>query len=110
MTDVYYTHAMWRVREGRGADFVRAWNGLGAAFEGLDRKPLWGTLLQSLSDPHLFFSFGPWERLEDIEAMRGHAGAQAAIARVRALCDDATPGACRRVVHVEVARGTGGGA
>lgn len=103
MDDVYYTHAMWRVHKGREAEFVAAWNDLSAAFSSLDNKPLWGSLLQSVSDPELFFSFGPWRGLDDIEAMRANPAAQAALTKIRAPCAQATPGVYRLVAHVEVA-------
>lgn len=102
MEDSYYTHAMWKVQPGREAEFVAAWQALSEVFSSLEGKPLWGSLLQSLADPSLFFSFGPWRSLSDVEAMRADPEAQAALARVKELCVEATPGAFRRVAHVEV--------
>ncbi len=49
-----------------------------------------------------FYSFGPWACEADIGAMRNDADARAALARVAALCDSATPGTCREIVHVDL--------
>ena len=98
----YYTHAEWRVRSGREEEFVAAWRALGDAFASLTARPLWGTLLASEREPGLFYSFGPWARAADIEAMRADGGARAALERVASLCDRATPGTCRLVAHVDL--------
>lgn len=102
MEENYYTHAMWKVQPGKEAEFVAAWQALSEVFSSLDGKPLWGSLLQSLAEPSLFFSFGPWQSLSAIEAMRADPSAQAALAKVKALCVEAVPGGYRRVAHVEV--------
>jgi quinol monooxygenase YgiN len=102
MENSYYTHAMWRVQQGREAEFIEAWRELGAAFAKLRQKPLWGSLLQSITEPTLFYSFGPWRSLADIEAMRANPMAQEALARVRGLCAEANPGAYHLVAHIEV--------
>jgi quinol monooxygenase YgiN len=58
-----------------------------------------GTLIQSLTEPGLFYSFGPWESLADIQAMRDHPQAQESINQLRALCTEATPGSYRLVAE-----------
>ena len=98
----YYTHAEWRVRPGREADFIEAWRALSATFASLSARPLWGTLLASESDPTLFYSFGPWASVADIEAMRADPAARTAIERVVAMCDRATPGTYKEVAHVDL--------
>jgi hypothetical protein len=92
VTGAYYTLGVWRVKEGREADFIAAWKTVGEAFYQLPRPPGPGTLLRSESDPALFYSFGPWDRLEDIEAMRSDPRARAAIERLVGLCIEASPG------------------
>ena len=64
MQERYYTHAMWKVQAGKEAEFVAAWRALSEVFSSFDGKPLWALL------PTVFFSFGPWQSLADIE---GHA-------------------------------------
>lgn len=100
MEDGYYTLGVWRVKAGREAEFVAAWKAVGEAFSRLEHPPGPGTLLRSESDPTLHYSFGPWNRPEDIEAMRGDAGSQAAIARLVDLCTEAEPGTFRVVANV----------
>lgn len=61
-----------------------------------------GTLLQSLADPTLFYSFGPWDSQEAIAAMRADPGAQEAIRTITALCTEAMPGAYRWVTTIRL--------
>lgn len=100
MTEPIYTHTQWRVQPGQAEAFIGAWSSLAKAFLSLPEAPIFGTLLRSQEDPHLFYSFGPWLRLEDVEAMRAHPGVLAAYAQVKGLCIETCPGAYR-VVHVE---------
>ena len=100
MPDVVYTLGVWKVKAGQEAAFIAAWKQLGEMFRELEQPPGTGTLIQSLSDPALFYSFGPWTRLEDVEEMRSNPRAQAAIQRLIALCTEATPGTFRVVAEV----------
>jgi len=102
VSEPIYTHAEWRVLPGREAEFVAAWRALSDTFAALEARPLWGTLLQSEREPSLFYSFGPWRRAEDVAAMRADPAAKAALERVAALCERATPGAYRQVVHIDL--------
>ena len=97
-----YTHAEWRVTPGKDEEFIAAWRDLGDVFGSLDRPPVWGTLLQSEAEPSVFYSFGPWASAEDVAAMRANDDALAALKRVSDLCDSATPGPCRRVLHIDL--------
>src|SRR5712691_5222728 len=94
------TLGMWRVKPEQQEAFVSTWKRLGETFSRLPHPPTGkGTLLQSASDPTLFYSFGPWSSLTDIEAMRSNSEAQAAIAALKALCTEAVPGAYRVVAR-----------
>ncbi len=104
MTSTPYTLAKWKVRPGMESAFIAAWEQLGGAFSRLAAPPLWGTLLQGDTDPSLFYSFGPWQRLEDIAVMRSDTNAQRALQVVRDLCVEATPGTYRVVRHIAVER------
>lgn len=94
MSEAVYTLGAWRVKPGQEADFIAAWQDLGAVFQRLPQPPPagQGTLVQSLTEPTLFYSFGPWRQMADIQAMRADPEAQAALARLRALCVEAAPG------------------
>jgi hypothetical protein len=97
-----YTLATYRVMPGREEAFIAAWADLAAVFAALPSPPYWGTLIRSASDPSLFHSFGPWERAEDVRAMRAHPQAGAAFAALGALCREMNPGDYEVVLHVAV--------
>jgi hypothetical protein len=62
MSDVYYTHGMWRVKPGEEAEFIEAWIALGDIFPELPNPPGpgHGMLIQNVADPLVFYSVGPW--------------------------------------------------
>ncbi len=97
-----YTHALWRVKPGQEVAFIEAWTALGEAFSALERPPLWGTLIRSAAEPGVFYSFGPWQKAQDVEIMRSDPTSQKALAALVALCEEATPGSYHLVRHVEV--------
>ena len=99
MEEAVYTRGVWRVKQGKEDAFIEAWKALGGIFSQLSQPPGKGTLLQSLTDPLLFYSFGPWSSLADIEAMRENPKAQKGINRIRELCTEATPGGFRVVAE-----------
>ena len=93
-----YTLAIWRVKEGKEEEFVEAWKGdLAAFFLGLPNPPGTGTLIRSVEDPQLFYSFGPWRSLEDIQQMRSDPRTPEMMGKLAALCEEAKPGAFRVV-------------
>ncbi len=95
-----YTLGVWKVKPGQEQAFIAAWKALADFFYGLPNPPGPGTLVQSLDDPTLFYSFGPWRSLEDIQTMRADPRTPEQIGRLAALCDEATPGAFRVVARV----------
>src|SRR5205085_9084436 len=74
MQDKFYTHAPRRVKPGNQQAFIAAWRAMGDAFLALAGAKSHGTLIQSLNNPTVFYSFGPWESLEQIQAMRADPG------------------------------------
>ena len=101
MTDRPYTLAMYRVRPGSESEFIRVWNELAYTFASLPHPPLWGTLIRSVTDRTLFYSFGPWATAADVQAMR-ESPAAAAFGKLHALCQEMTPGNYEVVTHVDV--------
>lgn len=97
MFEDVYTLGVWRVKNGKQAEFVEAWKGLGRYFRSLAHPPGEGTLVQSLDEPQLFYSFGPWRSLEDVQEMRSHPDTPGEIAKLTELCEEARPGAYRVV-------------
>jgi len=94
-----YTLGAWRVKDGRHDDFIAAWKELGSIFTAIGGPSGKGTLIQSTSDPALFYSFGPWRSLDDVAAMRTNPRAQAGIQKLRELCVEASPGTFRVVAE-----------
>lgn len=100
MDQQVYTLGAWHVQEGREDEFVAAWKRLGRVFQALAHPPAGkGILIQSTSVPTLFYSFGPWESVGHVEAMRNDPGAQAGIRRLLDLCTEASPGTFRVVAE-----------
>lgn len=99
MGEVVYTLGVWKVKPGQEAEFVDAWKGLGEIFSELPHPPGTGTLVQSVSDPVLFYSFGPWKSMEHVAEMRTDPRSQAGIQRLVDLCTEATPGAFRVIAE-----------
>lgn len=103
MTETIYTLGVWRVKPEHEAEFVTAWKALGQIFAQLPAPPNGvGTLIQSMTEPALFYSFGPWPSLEAVQAMRQDPAAQAGIDRLRELCTEAIPGSFRLVAQVSL--------
>lgn len=88
-----YTLARWQVKDGNEAEFLRTWReDLAELFIRLNPGAT-GTLVRSVDDPLLFYSFGPWNDLQDILNMRAMPEAQTVFEKLIGLCDEATPGA-----------------
>ena len=70
MSEVYYTHGMWRVKPSKEAEFIEAWKALGDIFRALPNPPGpgQGILIQNVADPLVFYSIGPWRSSEDLAA------------------------------------------
>jgi hypothetical protein len=92
MAEQPYTLARWFVASGQEAAFIAAWQDLATVFLALKDPPRWGTLLRSVEDPRLFYSFGPWPSMETIAAMRAHPDSTEAIGNLIALCEAAELG------------------
>lgn len=97
MSDQIYTLGTWRVKDGKQAEFVDAWKTLGGYFRSLPHPPGQGTLLQSVDEPQLFYSFGPWRSLDDVQEMRSQPETAKEIAKLMDLCEEGRPGAFRLV-------------
>lgn len=83
--DHLYTHGRWVVNNGQQKRFQAAWQDLAEWTNTTISGAVAGEarLLQDLDDPTLFYSFGPWESLEAIQAWRADAGFQKGVERLR---------------------------
>lgn len=48
--------------------------------------------MQSVDDPDLLYSFGPWPSLDAVQAMRDHADTPKVLGELMALCEEGKPG------------------
>jgi hypothetical protein len=101
MTDKYYTLSVWKVRPGVEEEFKAAWRDLAKIFTELADPPLTEILLQSIGDPLLFYSFGPWESHDAVIAMRRDPAAMNEIKRVTELCSEVMPGTFKMIDEIE---------
>ena len=98
--DGFFTLASWYILEGQEAEFLRVWKDeLASAFLALDPSAN-GTLIQSLDDPRLFYSFGPWDSLEKMRVVRADPNVGNAINKLVSLCEEAKPGPFRVVLRI----------
>lgn len=94
-----YTLGVWHVKDGLQQEFITAWKELGEVFASLPDSPGKGILIQSTTESTLFYSFGPWNSLDAVEAMRNNPQAQQGVRKLMDLCSEATPGSYRVVAE-----------
>ena len=97
----YYTLGRWKVKKGNEKRFIDTWVKLGGIFGKLPDPPGTGTLVQSIDDLLLFYSFGPWPNLESIKNMRSDSASLSGIKEIMNLCDEAVPGTFKLVKKVD---------
>jgi hypothetical protein len=98
IADTVYTIEMWRVQPEQNAAFVAAWHELADAVRRLRQQPAGQqTLVQSIADPDVYYSFAPWRSLADVEAVQPDVRVQSALATVRGACVESTAGAYRAI-------------
>ena len=95
-----YTLARWRVKPGCEEAFVAAWRDELAPYFLSLPGVVGGTLVRSVEDSAVFYSFGPWRSLEDIRAMRADPRTPGVMGKLRELSEEATPGVYRRVLTI----------
>lgn len=100
MPEEAYTLGVWQVKPGAEEAFVATWKELGVLFMSLPQPPGPGTLVQSVDQPQLFYSFGPWPSFEAVQAMRADSCTPDAIKELSALCSEAKPGTFRVIATV----------
>ena len=86
-----FTHGRWVVKAGREDDFVAAWREFAewtmANVEGSSRA--W--LLRDREQRNQFFTFGPWESLEAVEAWCASTGFQERVGPMQELLESFEP-------------------
>ena len=82
-----YTLGIWTVKDGREAEFVKAWEDLADRTKS-DFPDGTATLLRDRDQPNLFISFGPWESPEQIEQWRSSDTFKHGVGTLRPMLDD----------------------
>lgn len=100
MESQIYTLGVWRIKPGYEHAFIAVWKELGEYFKSLEQPPGPGTLVQSLEEPLLFYSFGPWPSLSAVQSMRADPRTPAAFAKLTAICNEVKPGTFQVVATV----------
>ncbi len=100
MNGGFYTLSSWVVREGQTSEFVRIWKEEFAPAYIRYSASTQGTLIQNMEEPHVFYSFGPWESQEVMQEARRDPQVRAALAKLTALCVEAKPGPYRVVLTI----------
>ncbi len=98
-TGIIYALALWSVKPGKEAEFIRAWEAF-AQWTG-EHQPGAGDgwLLQDLEHPNRFLSFGPWDSLDSIKEWRGKPEFRAFFEKARQLCEEIQPRTLKLVAH-----------
>ena len=100
MNDDFYTLAFWKVKENNRLEFIDLWKKeLSSAFIEVNPYAI-GTLIQSLDNPNIFYSFGPWSNLSLMQNARANKKVRSVIARLSSLCEEAKPGSFKKILTV----------
>ncbi len=100
MSDDFYTLALWKVKKNNLVEFKQLWEEeLASAFIKVNPYAK-GTLIQSLENPNVFYSFGPWANLEQMQSARSNKKVRSAISKLVALCEEAKPGSFKKILSV----------
>ena len=100
MEEKAYTLARWVVKEGAESEFIDVWsNKLAPAIRAVNPGAR-GTLVRSVDEPRLFYSFGPWRDLQEAGKVRTDPQVTEALTSIRRLCAEASPGAFEVVAQV----------
>jgi heme-degrading monooxygenase HmoA len=96
-----YTHGRWMVKEGQQERFQAAWQELAGWTNANISGAVAGEarLLHDLDDPTLFYSFGPWDSLDAIQAWRADPGFQERVGRIREFLESFEAHTLRLVVQ-----------
>lgn len=97
----YYTHALWRVKPGKEAEFVEAFKKFSNTMAIIAGPPgIKITLIQSLSEPLIFYSFTPWGHIDNIHTMRNDIKLKNAISVLSGLCIESRPFSYKTILEL----------
>ena len=100
MNDEFYTFNLWKIKDNHIEEFLHIWE-KELAKEFIKLNPYSKiTLIQSLDNPHIYYSFGPWIRLDQMQAARSNENYRLAISKLVSLCDLSKSGSFKNKLSV----------
>jgi hypothetical protein len=97
MNDEFYTLALWKIKDGNEDEFLYVWENE-LVSEYLKFNPYSrATLIQSMENPNLYYSFDPWASLDRMQSARSDIKVRSALSKLVALCVEAKPGTFKKV-------------
>ena len=100
MNEEFYTFNLWKIKEGNLEEFLHIWE-KELAREFIKLNPYSKiTLIQSLDNPNIYYSFGPWIKLEQMQSARSNENYRSAISKLVSLCDKSSSGSFKNKLSV----------
>jgi quinol monooxygenase YgiN len=100
MKDDFYNLALWKVKNNKQEEFLHIWEiDFASAFIKLNPYSK-VTLIQSLENPDIYYSFGAWIDLKEMQSARASDHYRSAISKLVALCTEARPGSFKNVLSI----------
>jgi len=97
MNDNFYTLSLWKIKDGNRDEFLYVWKNEFVS-EYLRFNPYSSaTLIQSLENPNVYYSFSPWANLETLQSARSDEKVRAIISKLVELCIEAKPGSFKKI-------------
>lgn len=101
MKDDFYTLTSWKIKNENLNEFLHTWETeLAPAFVKLNPYSKI-TLIKSLENPNIYYSFGHWISLELMQSARANNEYRTAISKLISLCDEARPGSFKKIFSIE---------
>ena len=100
MKDDFYSLTAWKIKDNNREEFLHVWETeFAPAF--IKLNPYSNvTLIQSLENPNVYCSFGPWIDLMQMQSSRANEVYRSAISKLISLCDEARPGSYKNILSV----------
>ena len=100
MNDDFYSFNLWKIKDGNEQEFLHVWeNELAKEFVKLNPYSK-ATLVQSTDSPNIYYSFGPWIKLDELQAARSNKDYRSAVSKLVSLCDISKSGSFKNILTV----------
>lgn len=100
MNDDFYAFNLWKIKDGNEQKFLDIWeNELAKAY--VKSNPYSSaTLIQSIDTPNIYYSFGPWIKLDQLQAARSSKEYRNAVTKLVSLCEISKSGSFRNILTI----------